>query len=290
MLMRVLAASLLLAAACGSDDTTPPVERPLEFGGTRPVSLQVPGDFAEGRTYPLLLILHGYSANGFIQQAYFRMGGVADTDDVFVLAPDGTTDSSGKQFWNSGPECCDVDGTEVDDVAYLGGLLDDVMAAWPIDPARIHVLGHSNGAFMAYRLACDRADVVTSIAGLAGHATSNATPCAPADTVSVLHLHGTADDTVPYDSGLFAGLPSPGAIESVAQWATRNHCTGAPTDAGSKDITSTDGAETTVRVTAGCPADGAADLWTIPGGGHIPALAEPFPTEIMAWFAAHPRT
>jgi polyhydroxybutyrate depolymerase len=292
--MRTLAAATLalLLPACGGGDDGPPVERPTEFGGARPVSLQVPTDFDDTRSYPLLVILHGYGASGFLQQSYLRLGDAADGYDTLVLAPEGTKDTGGSQFWNADPACCDFGQTGVDDVAYVGGLIDDVMAAWPVDPARVALLGHSNGAFMAYRMACARADAVTAIAGLAGHATSSAVPCAPTDPVNVLHLHGTADDTVPYESGSFGGVRSPGAVESVGQWATRNGCAGALAPAGTaKDLdTGVAGAETEVQVTSRCPAGGAADLWTIDQGGHIPSIGEGFPAAVMAWIAAHPRT
>ncbi len=287
---RALALCVVLAsaAACTSDDDTPPIERPTDFGGARPVSLQVPSDFDPARSYPLLVILHGYGANSFLQQGYFKLAGAADRLDMLILAPDGTVDSGGRQFWNSGPECCDFGGTNVDDVAYLGGLIDDVRAAWPVAPGQIALLGHSNGAFMAYRMACERADVVSAIVGLAGHATT--LPCAPTAPVHILHLHGTADDTVPYETGTFSGFQSPGAVDSVAEWATRNGCTGSPAPGGTKDLDSTqDGAESTVAITGGCPAGGAADLWTIPGGSHIPPLAATFPDDLTGWLAAHRR-
>lgn len=288
--VRTAALLCTLALAACADESAPPPERPIEFGGARPVSLQVPTGFQEGQRYPLLLVLHGYSANGFLQQAYFRMGDLPDRGGVLVLAPDGTKDLDGNQFWNADPACCDFGSTGVDDVAYLGGLLDAVMAAWPVDPAQVTVLGHSNGGFMAYRLACERADVITAIAGLAGHATSTGAGCAPTRPVSVLHLHGDDDGVVPYETGAFMGVPSPGAVDSVAAWAARNGCTGTLAAAGRKDLESgLAGDETFVAVTGGCPTAGAAELWTMEGAGHVPALGPAFPTEIMAWFAAHRR-
>ncbi len=273
----------LAVAACGSE---PPVDRPINFGGDRPVQLQVPAAFDDGVDYPLVMILHGYSAGGFVQQAYLGLGNLADAEGMLVLAPDGTVDSIDNPFWNADPACCDFDRTGVDDVAYLGGLIDDVMAAWPVDPARVTLLGHSNGSFMAYRMACDRADVVTSIAGLAGLGPT--APCSPAQPVHVLHIHGTADGTVPYDGN--NGVGSPGAVATVAAFAERNGCQGGPTAAASKDlVASIPGAETAVEVTGGCPGAGAADLWTMEGGGHLPSLTSSFVPELLAWIAAHPR-
>ena len=282
----LVALSLLSLAACGSDDDAPPVERPTTFGGARPVSLQVPRDFDATKTYPLLVILHGYGANAFLQQGFFKLNDAATPRQMFILAPDGTADSGGSQFWNADPACCDFGGTGVDDVAYLGGVIDEVRAAWPVDD--VALLGHSNGAFMAYRMACDRADVVSAIVGLAGHATT--APCAPTAPVHVLHVHGTGDATVPYETGTFGGVTSPGAVASVAAWATRNGCTGTLTAAGQKDLDGAQpGAESTVAVTGGCPATGAADLWTIPDGSHIPTLAATFPDDLTAWLAGHGR-
>jgi polyhydroxybutyrate depolymerase len=274
---------LVVIASCGGDDDGPP-ERPLTFGGTRPVQLQVPASFEEGRTYPLVMILHGYGAGGFVQQAYLKLGDAPNVHDVLMLAPDGTVDSGNMQFWNADPACCDFGNTGVDDVAYLGGVLDAVMAAWPVDPARVSLIGHSNGSFMAYRLACDRSDVVTSIAGLAGLGPS--TPCTPTSHVSVLHIHGTADSTVPYGGNTI----SPSAAVTVEQWGTRNACTGSAATAGRKDLDDgIAGDETTVATITGCPADGAADLWTIEGGSHLPAISANFPVEVMGWLSAHPR-
>jgi len=287
----ILAPTLLLmltAAACGGSDDDAPVSRPTSFGGARPVTLQVPVDFDETRTYPLVMILHGYGANGFVQQAYLKLGDVADARDMLVLAPDGTTDSTGKQFWNADPACCDFGGTNVDDVAYLGGMLDEIIAAWPVDETQVSVIGHSNGAFMADRMACARADIITSVAGLAGLGPSAA--CTPTHAVAMLHIHGDNDGTVPYTGGAFGAATSPSAVQAIAAWGTRNGCTGTAAVSGRKDIDeSLAGDETVVAPIGGCAVDGAAELWTIEGGSHLPAVNAAFPGELMGWLAAHPR-
>jgi hypothetical protein len=100
----------------------------------------------------------------------------------------------------------------------------------------------------------------------------------------------TGDATVPYETGVFGGVQSPGAVDSVTAWATKNGCTGARAAAGMKDLDAAQpGAESTAEATAGCPAGGAADLWTIPNGSHIPSLATTFPDDLTAWLAANHR-
>lgn len=261
---------LLLGAACGGGDD--PAERPRIFGGDRPVTLQVPPQLEDGRAYPLVLILHGYGANGTLQQAFFGLGDLATRGDAFVLAPDGTVDLGGRQFWNADPVCCDFGGLAPDDVGYLGGIVDEVIARWPVDPGAVFSIGHSNGGFMSYRLACERADLFAAIVSLAGNAAS--VPCAPARPLGVLHVHGTEDDVIPYA----------GAAPSVTRWAELDGCTGARAPGADLDLEAgLPGAETRTESTGGCPAGVAVDLWTLEGGGHIPALSGAFATTAWQW-------
>lgn len=264
---------LLLLAACGD-----PAERPRSFGGARPVTLQVPPQLDDGRDYPLLLILHGYGANGFVQQAYLGLGDLAMRGDALVLAPDGTVDHGGKQFWNADQVCCDFNRLEPDDVGYLGGIVEDVIASWPVDRRAVFAIGHSNGGFMSYRLACERADLFAAILALAGNAVS--LPCEPARPVSVLHVHGTVDDTVPYA----------GAGPSVQQWAQLDGCGGALARGDDLDLEAgLAGPETRTESTGGCPPGVAVDLWTLEGGSHIPSLSAAFATSAWQWLTDHRR-
>lgn len=274
MMCRAIAVVVLVA--CGSTSSTPP---PRTFGGDRPVNLQVPSTVEDGKRYPLVVVLHGFGANGFVQEAYFGMSSLAADDTAFVLAPDGTTNSLGKQFWNADPNCCDHEHQNPDDVAYLGGLIDEVSAAWPIDPKAVVVIGHSNGGYMAYRLACDRADVIGDIVVLAGQAAS--TTCTPSRAVNVLHIHGSADDTVPFAV----------AAPSVQTWAAYDHC-GAKRDLGpALDLDGTiAGSETRTEVATGCPAGVAVELWTVEGGGHIPSLTSAFEPAVWQWLIDHRRS
>jgi polyhydroxybutyrate depolymerase len=229
-------------------------------------------------------VLHGYGVNGFTQYAFFGMQSVVNAGDALVIAPDGTTDSSGMQFWNADPACCDFDHANPDDVGYIGGLIEEVSAAWPIDPQRVYVAGHSNGGYMAYRMACERADAIAAIGVLAGEAASVPSACQPSQPVSVLHLHGTADEVVPYDGGL-GGL---GAEGSVAQWASHDGCGTTRTPTTTYDLdTTVVGAETHATATDGCPAGIGVELWTMEGSSHIPLLDASFAPTLMAWFTDH---
>jgi polyhydroxybutyrate depolymerase len=274
--MTLRALVVVVLVACGTDPSSPPPAR--TFGGDRPVDLQVPVILQAPRRYPLVVVLHGYGGTGDTQEAYFGTANEAAGDAGFVLAPDGTTDSMGHQFWNADPTCCPFDDKHPDDVAYLGDLIDKVSAAWPIDPHAVVVLGQDNGATMAYRMACERPDVVSNVIAVAGRATSM--PCMPARPVDVLDIHGTADAVVPYGD----------AVRSVQQWAVADHCATTRALGNPVDLdTNLAGAETLTESTNGCPDGVAVDLWTVEGGGHAPALQLVFDATVRQWFITHRR-
>jgi polyhydroxybutyrate depolymerase len=175
-------------------------------------------------------------------------------------------------------------------VAYLGALIDDVAAKTPLDPKRVFVVGHSNGGFMAHRLACDIGGRIAAIVSLAGMTWLDPSKCPAADPVNVLQVHGDADDSIPYDGSPYF----PSAAVTVATWAMKNGCIGANAIGAGGDpidlVVDLPGAETTKQSYAGCPAGGAVDFWTIHGGSHIPMFDPPVWEDIVwTWMKAHPK-
>ncbi len=284
--MRMLM-TLCLLAACGS--STDDGVRQKTFGGDRPADLITPEELTPGKQYPLVVVLHGFGATGFAQTAYFHVRTLVDADEALLIAPDGTlAPGSRRQFWNADQACCDFEGQNPDDVAYLGTLVEDISKTWPIDKNAVFVVGHSNGGYMAYRLACERADLIAGIVSLAGNASSMPASCTPSRAVSVLHLHGTIDTTVPFAGG--GGFGGIGAVASVEQWATHDGCgaTRAPTVTLDLD-TMVAGAETRGEATSGCPTKTGVELWTLDGSGHIPIFNPPVAKTLLDWLLAHKR-
>jgi polyhydroxybutyrate depolymerase len=284
--LRIAACAALVA--CGGSAAEPP----RVFGGDRPVTLQVPEGEGGPGPLPLLLILHGYGATGLLQQAYLGFVGAADDRGILVAAPEGTVDADGKPFWNASDACCDFYGSGVDDVAYLGGLIDDIRAAYDVDPDRVYVIGHSNGGFMSYRLACERSDAIAAIMSLAGAAAfQDPDTCRPEEPVSVLSIHGDADTDVLYDGSTAEPGGYPGAVASIERWADDDGCAGGLEATGELDLDQRlDGAETERSAAAGCPDGIGAELWTLRGGTHVPSFAQPLTAdEVWAWLEAHPK-
>jgi polyhydroxybutyrate depolymerase len=87
----------------------------------------------------------------------------------------------------------------VDDVGFLRTLIGEIRKTHAIDDRRIYATGLSNGGILAHRLGCEMSDVVAAIAPVAG--ALNTESCAPANPVSVIMFHGTADEHLRYEGG-----------------------------------------------------------------------------------------
>lgn len=267
-------------------------------GGARPVTVHVPAG-ADPTGAPLLLILHGYSSNGAEMTGWLPLGEAAGRRGVVWAYPDGSPDERGLRFWNATDACCGF-GSNVDDVAYLTGLIEEIAATTRIDPGRVYIAGHSNGGFMSHRMACDRSDRVTAIASISGVTFADPARCAPSASVAILQVHGTADEMLGFDGGVLRvpGVPDaryPGAAETARRWLGLDGCYPALSETARRidavaDVDGTDGpAETTVAESTACDPGGRVELWTMDGVGHVPAFTDAFPVAVLDFLLAQKR-
>ena len=150
---------------------------------------------------------------------------IADERGFIVVYPNGTGSTllSGVRTWNAGGgsdgwQCVSGGACNdgVDDVGYFKALLADLPALVRFNAQRVFSTGHSNGAAMSHRLACELPD---AIAGIAPNAAANqyatTKPCtAP---TPVMEVHGTTDSCWAYAGGSMACGPdnNPGSKVSV---------------------------------------------------------------------------
>ena len=264
-------------------DTGPSL--PREIGpADRPAGFRTPRAHDGTTPLPAVILLHGYSASSSVQDLYFGLTRNASLEGFYVVLPDGMTDGAGNQFWNATPACCNFGGSSVDDVAYLTALIDELESLVPVSD--VYLIGHSNGGFMSYRMACERAERITGIVSLAGSDFLGDSDCVPDRPVSVLQIHGSLDGTIPID-GMAGAYPS--ATDVVARWASRNGCEPTSATGDALDLESEiAGAESEVeRYDAGC--DAHSELWTIVGGSHVPTLTTEFTPTVLDWLRSQAR-
>jgi polyhydroxybutyrate depolymerase len=249
----------------------------VEIGG-RPVTVHLPESYDPARPAPLVLALHGYTSDAQELESYLRLTPESERRGFVYVYPDGLTDDRGERFWNATDACCAFSGPPPDDSRHLSELIATIQGSYRIDRARVYLIGHSNGGFMAFRMACDHADQVTAIVSVNGASWNDTARCRPSEPVSVLAVHSSDDETIAFGGGRNGGTAYPSAATTVAQWVGFDRCAAAGRDAPGLDlVTGLPGDETSVRVYGqGCAGGSAVQAWTINGGTHVPQWGPDF--------------
>lgn len=281
LLALVVVAGALLGYFVYTPDPQPPAlsgalakGRVVVVGVQRSYLTYVPRGLQPGA--PLVLVLHGSGESA----AQIRVGTgygferLADERRFAVVYP------NARSFdWNDCSRVGDfsVDGAEVDDVGFLGVLVDKLVAEIGADRGRVFATGVSSGGFMAMRLALEAPTRFRAVAAVAANVPAPENfKCQPAGPgVSVMIMNGTQDPLVPFAGGevnLLGLFYKSGNVRSSTAsgqyFADLNHIAGAPASQRS-----------TVADAAGVGWDVAQTLWrndgraevelvAIQGGGH----------------------
>jgi polyhydroxybutyrate depolymerase len=277
-----IAAVLICVVACllpgaATASASPFRSAQIDFGGlVRTFELHVPA----GVDHPLGLVvnLHAAGATGRDQAALTHYDSVADAHGFVAVHPDGIDFS-----WADGRGASLPDRHGIDDVGFIAALVGKLVAEYGIDPGRVFVTGLSAGAFMANRLACDRADLFAAIAPVSGTLGTNV-GCSPSRPVSVLATHGTADPVVPYEGGTMTGrggtsdvLAAPAMVQ---RWQQIDRCQNTPSQDSLPN--NSDGTGTQRLTYSPCAAGTAVEFMRIDGGGHTwPGAPEILPVEAV---------
>lgn len=167
----------------------------------------------------LLIILHGLGGNSSqMVGAGFNL--IADTARVVAIYPQGKPNQFGQNGWNNGT----LLASNVDDLGFMNQLIDSAIVHYNVNPARVYFTGFSMGSIMSYHMACELNNRVAAIGCMAGTmATSDIQNCVPTYATPVIHLHGTADGTVPYDSNPLPSLSLVPETVSFGEMSTDAH-------------------------------------------------------------------
>jgi len=218
----ILAAALLALYGCDTSCTDQPdglrhCTFTREFEG-RSFRLRAP---SAAMTHPLVVMLHGGGQDETSGPNDIRTISAVESSvspDTVIVYPHAT----GTQ-WNLVPEACDLLGLCDDDVAYVNAVLYTVAQMYALDPTRAVLAGHSGGAFIALRMACEPDANPGQIALVAMAATlsdGEAALCASHQESPLVMLNGTEDGLIQYGGATFAGvhgLPVVDAAERIVQ-------------------------------------------------------------------------
>ena len=265
--------SLILGAIVGAEPDTLKAgnhTRFVEVGKkTRSYLVHVPPGGDKAKAVPLVLAFHGGGSNAQQMVRFCGLNDKADKEGFLVVYPSGSGRLAGVLTWNAGNCCGYAQEQDVDDVAFVRALLDDLAKAARVDPKRVYATGISNGGMIAYRLASELSDRIAAIAPVAGPMGTET--CKPKRPVPVIHFHGTDDEFASFKGGKGAkslsGTDFYSVEHSIRAWVKANGCKEEPATEQLPEKVA-DGTKV-VRITYGGGKDGAeVVLVVIEGGGH----------------------
>lgn len=171
-------------------------------GASRSYVLSVPKTYDAGRSYPLLVALHGdgQGAEGFVS---FSKLEAATRDEAIIAYPEGSVDLFTPYDQNP-------------DQKLIERIIVEVSSTYSIDSGKIWGFGYSKGAYQLNELACKKPGLLTAMAVHAGGAPqtrdgSGNVDCPNAVGLPVFVTHGEDDDV---GGGLFG----------ADYWASRAGC------------------------------------------------------------------
>ena len=247
----------------------------MQTGQKREFEVHIPDAMTGQKNLPVVILLHGGGGNAAQFRSQTDMDAIADENGFMAVYPEGTAGLIGNfRTWNAGRCCGTAAKKNIDDVAFISAMIDALVKKYTIDKRRVYATGHSNGAMMSYRLACELSDKIAAIAPNSGQRVFD--DCHPKRAVAILHIHGTADPCALYNGGEQCGGCFSKAIgmslpndhwacspvrEIVKSHAMINGCS------DKTETVFTKGAVTCESYKE-CPANGAIELCSIEGEGH----------------------
>ncbi len=228
----------------------------MSGGIDRTYHLYRPASLSQGERAPLVVMLHGGFGTGAQAEKDYGWDKLADRQQFIVAYPDGV-----RRSWNAGMCCGPARDQHIDDVAFIGALVNEIERTQNADPQRVYITGMSNGAMMAYRLACEATFPIAAVGSVAG--TFDMPSCAHPQRTRIMEIHGLTDQHVPFGGGIGINhsqpQPFPPVGSSLAVWQNANGCASDPRR-------STIGVVTRTRWT--CARGDDVELITIANAGH----------------------
>lgn len=172
--------------------------------GDRSFIAYIPNSYDKQKNLPLLIVMHGGFGNAAQIQKYIGLDTFADQYNFIVAYLDGTQVAArlSPKFkgWNAGECCGQPQAKKVDDIGFIGNVIDTMSRKYGIDKGRVYGTGHSNGAMMTLRIMCETTlykDAIT----LSGTLQTSVQKCPHAKGSRIMNVHGAQDTNLPVEGG-----------------------------------------------------------------------------------------
>jgi polyhydroxybutyrate depolymerase len=216
-------------------------EKEIEFDGRlRKYRVHVPRGYFEKDSYPLVVALHGLSQNARLMEIFTGLSRKADQSGFFVVYPYGSNEKKYAPLsWNAEFCCGYALEQDIDDVGFIGKVIDEVSEEYNIDPSRVYVAGFSNGAMLAQQIALKMPDQIAAgavVSGAVGGMQEDDEEFEWLDqsgvAVPTIIFHGKEDTSIPFDGGNGSGklYEFTGAYDTVNLWLYNNKCNTHPSE------------------------------------------------------------
>jgi polyhydroxybutyrate depolymerase len=257
-----------------------PTAKSIQIGKLkRKYWVHLPRDYEQGKQYPMVMMLHGRFGTGDKFLKYSDVGFIADREGFIVVAPDGY-----KKSWNDGRLATPAKKANVDDIAFLTALIDEVQKQYTIDASKIYCVGMSNGGFMTLALNNKIGKRLAAIGIFVASApVTGVDAYLPTTPTPMIMINGTDDPLIKYKGGPITKKetePIMATEEFVGKYCTAIGCgEGSTYPYVDKYV---DGTMTTVHQWQSCASRAEVELWEVVGGGHsIPSKAQYLPVKFV---------
>lgn len=172
--------------------------------GNRDYILYTPPTLPASGRRPLVIAMHGGFGNAKNLQHYLGLDHYADQYGFMVAYLNGTAISprvpDKMRGWNAGFCCGAPSKNNVDDLGFIRQVIDESVRTVGVDRAQVYATGHSNGAMMDIRAACETT-MFRAVAVYSGALQLDTQHCPGARSTPVVNIHGSADRNLPPEGG-----------------------------------------------------------------------------------------
>lgn len=202
-------------------------------GRVRDYYVYIPNDIKKfSKKLPLVIVLHGAGSHGLNVEKSTKFSETAQKEGFVVVYPNGFKVSNGMHAgWNAVHCCGDAMELNIDDVGFIGFLIDEMVKNAHVDAARVYVLGNSNGGMLAQRVAREIPHKITAVASVVAGAYGD--EVAGWKSVPIMFINDQDDAVIPFNGGILKAdsqykvdrvVPFKSSLYQSQFWAKVNGC------------------------------------------------------------------